>query len=107
MRADEQSLPAADEAIEQDRSLPSVVDRWFAENTFHASEFRNLRHLVELKERQNLTISVGLPTLNEEKTIGLVIRRIREALMDRVPLVDELLVGAGRWIKSSSKRARE
>ncbi len=35
---------------------------------------------------------MGLPTLNEEKTIGLTIRRIREALMDRVPLVDELLV---------------
>jgi glucosyl-3-phosphoglycerate synthase len=92
LRADEASLPAADEAIEAGQSLPSIVDRWFAENTFHASEFRNLRSLVELKERNGLTVSVGLPTLNEEKTIGLVIRRIRDALMDRVPLVDELLV---------------
>jgi glucosyl-3-phosphoglycerate synthase len=72
--------------------LPALVDRWFAENTFHASEFRDLRRLVELKERQSLTISVGLPTLNEEKTIGLVIRRIRDALMDRVPLLDEIVV---------------
>jgi glucosyl-3-phosphoglycerate synthase len=69
-----------------------MVDRWFAENTFDTSEFRDLSRLVDLKERQGLTISVGLPTLNEEKTIGLVIRRIRNALMDRVPLVDELLV---------------
>ena len=92
LRADEASLPAADEAIELDRSLPTLVDRWFAENTFHASEFRNLRRLVELKERTGVSISVGLPTLNEEKTIGLVIRRIRDALMDRVPLVDEMLV---------------
>ncbi len=92
LRADQGSLPAADEAIETPRSLPTVVDRWFAENTFHASEFRDLRRLVELKERQGLTVSVGLPTLNEEKTIGLVIRRIRDALMDRVPLLDEMLV---------------
>ena len=92
LRADEQSLPAADLAIEAGQSLPSVVDRWFAENTFHASEFRDLRRLVALKERDALTISVGLPTLNEERTIGLVVRRIRDALMDRVPLVDELLV---------------
>jgi glucosyl-3-phosphoglycerate synthase len=92
LRADEASLPAADEAIEAGQSLPTIVDRWFAENTFHTSEFKNLRSLVELKERNGLTISVGLPTLNEEKTIGLVIRRIRDALMDRIPLVDELLV---------------
>jgi glucosyl-3-phosphoglycerate synthase len=92
LRAETGSLPAADAAIEQSRSLPSVVDRWFAENTFDTSEFRDLKRLVDLKERQGLTVSVGLPTLNEEKTIGLVIRRIRNALMDRVPLVDELLV---------------
>ena len=92
LKAESGSLAAADAAIEQSRSLPSVVDRWFAENTFDTSEFRDLKRLVELKERQGLTISVGLPTLNEEKTIGLVIRRIRDALMTRVPLVDELLV---------------
>ncbi len=92
LRAEAGSLPAADAAFEESSTLPTVVDRWFAENTFHASEFRDLHRLVDLKERQGLTISVGLPTLNEEKTIGLTIRRIREALMDRVPLVDELLV---------------
>jgi len=92
LRAEAGSLPAADAAFEESSTLPTMVDRWFAENTFHASEFRDLRRLVELKERQGLTISVGLPTLNEERTIGLVIRKIRDALMDRVPLVDELLV---------------
>ncbi len=45
-----------------------------------------------MKERQGLTISVGLPTLNEEKTIGLVIKRVKSALMDRVPLIDQLVV---------------
>ena len=40
---------------------PVVVDKWFAENTFHAHEFADIRKLVALKERHNLTISVGLP----------------------------------------------
>jgi glucosyl-3-phosphoglycerate synthase len=78
--------------VEHSRSLPTVVDKWFAENTFHASEFRDIAKLVELKERHGLTVSVGLPALNEEKTIGLVIKRIKGPLMDRLPLIDQMVV---------------
>jgi nucleotide-binding universal stress UspA family protein len=92
LRSAEGTLAAADAFAEHSRALPSIVDRWFAENTFHASEFRNIARMVELKEKQGLTVSVGLPALNEEKTIGLVIRRIKSALMDRVPLIDQLVV---------------
>ncbi len=92
LRAAEGTLAAADAYVEHSRSLPTVVDRWFAENTFHASEFREIARLVELKEKQGLTISVGLPALNEEKTIGLVIKRVRTALMERLPLIDQLVV---------------
>jgi nucleotide-binding universal stress UspA family protein len=92
LRAAEGTLAAADAYVEQGRSLPTVVDRWFAENTFHASEFRDIAKLVELKERQGLTVSVGLPALNEEKTIGLVVKRIKGALMDRMPLIDQMVV---------------
>ena len=92
LRASEGTLAHADAFVERSRSLPVVVDRWFAENTFHASEFADIRKLVALKERQNLTISVGLPALNEEKTIGTVIKRVRGALMDRAPLIDQMVV---------------
>jgi len=92
LRASEGTLAHADAYVERSRSLPVVVDRWFAENTFHAHEFAELRKLVALKEKQGLTISVGLPALNEEKTIGTVIKRVKGALMDRVPLIDQLLV---------------
>ena len=68
------------------------VDRWFAENTFHSREFADLRRLVDLKQRQGVTISLGLPTLNEQNTIGKVIRTFKTALMDRVPLLDEIVV---------------
>jgi glucosyl-3-phosphoglycerate synthase len=92
LRAAEGTLAAADAYAEDSRSLPTMVDRWFAENTFHASEFRDVAKLVDLKEKQGLTISLGLPALNEEKTIGLVIKRIKGALMDRVPLIDQLVL---------------
>jgi nucleotide-binding universal stress UspA family protein len=92
LRASEGTLAHADAFVERSRSLPTVVDRWFAENTFHAHEFTDIGKLVALKERQGLTISVGLPALNEEKTIGTVIKRVKTALMDRVPLIDQLVV---------------
>ena len=76
LRASEGTLAHADAYVERSRSLPVVVDKWFAENTFHAHEFSDIRKLVGLKERHGVTISVGLPALNEEKTIGTVIKRV-------------------------------
>lgn len=75
-----------------EKQLSSRVDRWFAENTFHAREFRELARLVDAKRRHGLTISLGLPTLNEEATIGAILRRTREHLMERQPLLDEIVV---------------
>ncbi len=68
------------------------VDRWFAENTFHSGEFSDLEALLALKEKQGTTISLALPALNEEETIGLVIETLKTALMDQVPLVDEIVL---------------
>jgi glucosyl-3-phosphoglycerate synthase len=73
-------------------AISILVDKWFAENTFHAKEFRILENLVALKREQKLTISVALPALNEEATVGRVIRTIRSTLMDRVPLLDEIVL---------------
>jgi nucleotide-binding universal stress UspA family protein len=92
LRAAEGTLAAADAYAERSRSLPNIVDKWFAENTFHAHEFSDIRKLVGMKEKQGVTISVGLPALNEEKTIGLVIKRVRAALMERYPLIDQMIV---------------
>jgi nucleotide-binding universal stress UspA family protein len=81
---------AATAAEEED--IAQVVDRWFAENSFHSREFRNIGQLVDLKERQGRTISLAVPTLNEEKTVGKIVSTIRRELVDRFPLVDELVV---------------
>ncbi len=72
--------------------ISEMVDKWFAENTFTSSEFADLERLVELKRAQNVTISLGLPALNEEETIGRVVRTFRAGLMERVPLLDEIVV---------------
>jgi nucleotide-binding universal stress UspA family protein len=78
--------------IGRSSDISSLVDKWFAENTFNSREFRDLRRLTELKRRQGLTISLALPTLNESATIGKIINVLRGALKDRYPLLDEVVV---------------
>ena len=73
-------------------TVSSTVDKWFAENTFHSKEFAALGELVRLKEQQGLTVSLILPTLNEEETIGEILECMREELQIRAPLLDEILV---------------
>ena len=73
-------------------TLSLIVDKWFAENTFHADEFSDLSRLLEIKRRRGVTISLGLPALNEEETIGGVIEVLQQKLMKDVPLVDEIVV---------------
>ena len=75
-----------------DYTISVVVDKWFAENTFHAHEFEDIAQLVKLKEQQGLTISLGLPTLNEQATIGSVIKTMRKRFMHDYPLLDEIVV---------------
>jgi len=68
------------------------IEEWLNNNTFHHGEFWDLLKLIELKEEQNLTISLCIPTLNEEKTIGKEVVIFKSELMDRYPLIDEFAV---------------
>ncbi len=82
--------PASEEAGQT--AISVLVDKWFAENTFHADEFNDLKYLLSLKKKQNLSISLALPALNEEETVGKVIKTIKNALMKRIPLLDEIML---------------
>ncbi|MHB8631402.1 MAG: glucosyl-3-phosphoglycerate synthase [Candidatus Limnocylindria bacterium] len=84
--------PLPTDRAERSAAISELVDKWFVENTFTSAEFADLAALRAQKEKLGLRISVGLPTLNEEATIGKVIQAIRSRLMERVPLVDELVV---------------
>jgi glucosyl-3-phosphoglycerate synthase len=87
-----ETLAAADRAAEEGRAVPVRVERWFGEANFHHAEFSDLRRLVALKEAQKLTISLVLPTLDEEETIGPIVRRAMNEMVGRSPLLDEILV---------------
>jgi len=84
------------EIQEQEREQPSgpAVDtsQWLASRTFHHSNFWDIKWLVEEKQRQGLTVSLCLPTLNEESTIGQEIVILKAELADRYPLLDEIAV---------------
>ncbi len=68
------------------------IEQWVKDNTFHYSQFWDFRHLVEAKEEQGLTVSLCIPTLNEEKTIGKEIVIFKSELVSRYPLLDEIAV---------------
>lgn len=68
------------------------LNEWIKKNTMHYSQFWDLKKLVKEKEKQNLKISLCLPTLNEEKTIGKEIVMFKSELVDRYPLLDEIAV---------------
>jgi glucosyl-3-phosphoglycerate synthase len=74
------------------QAISLLVDRWFAENTYHADEFDDIERLVRMKAEQGVTISLALPALNEEETVGQVIRTIKGRLMDDFPLLDEIVL---------------
>jgi hypothetical protein len=85
------------------QAISILVDKWFAENTFHADEFADLNQLLTLKNNQGLTVSLALPALNEEETVGKVIQIVKQALMIDVPLLDEIVLVDS----DSSDRTRE
>ena len=74
------------------QAISILVDKWFAENTFHAQEFSDIDHLISLKNERGFTISLALPSLNEEETIGNVVSIAKEQLMEAKPLLDEIIL---------------
>ena len=68
------------------------IDQWLKSNTFHHSAFWDIQNIIREKEKQNLTISLCIPTLNEENTIGKEVVILKSELMVRYPLLDEIAV---------------
>ncbi|MER5865758.1 glucosyl-3-phosphoglycerate synthase [Kitasatospora sp. NPDC002040] len=72
--------------------LPEVAD-WLRRRSWPASA-RPPAALVEAKRAAGAagTVSVVLPALDEESTVGEIVRVIRRELVERLPLVDEIVV---------------
>ncbi|MEU9214169.1 glucosyl-3-phosphoglycerate synthase [Streptomyces sp. NPDC048415] len=67
------------------------VERWLSTRSWSATD-RPLHKLMAAKRTTGSTVSVVLPALNEEETVGEIVAVIRHDLMRQVPLVDEIVV---------------
>jgi Glycosyltransferases involved in cell wall biogenesis len=67
----------------------AAAKRWLRRRTSRAVDWRPAR-LVAAKG--GTRVSVILPARNEEQTVGAIVATIRRELMERVPLVDEVVV---------------
>jgi len=72
--------------------IDKQLEHWGSHNNFDSNKYnRKIDRLVDLKKEQNITISLAIPTLNEAKTVGKVIRTVKP-LRDRYKLLDEIIV---------------
>ncbi|MBM0227104.1 glucosyl-3-phosphoglycerate synthase [Micromonospora sp. 4G57] len=80
-----------------------VVEAWATYRTTSAGDWP-ARRLLRAKGCSR--VSVVLPARNEEATVGAIVSTIREHLMDRLPLVDELIVVDSRSTDRTAQVAR-
>ena len=67
------------------------VERWLSTRSWSVTD-RPLHQILAAKQRTGQSVSVVLPALNEEETVGDIVAIIRHDLMQQVPLVDEIVV---------------
>ncbi|MFF6806303.1 glucosyl-3-phosphoglycerate synthase [Streptomyces sp. NPDC012616] len=67
------------------------VERWLSTRSWSLTD-RPLHRILAAKQRTGQSVSVVLPALNEEETVGEIVAVIRHDLMRQVPLVDEIVV---------------
>ncbi|MCW7942442.1 glucosyl-3-phosphoglycerate synthase [Streptomyces hygroscopicus] len=67
------------------------VERWLSTRSWSVTD-RPLHKILAAKRASGSTVSVVLPALNEEETVGEIVSVIRHDLMQQAPLVDEIVV---------------
>ncbi|MET7682610.1 glucosyl-3-phosphoglycerate synthase [Streptomyces sp. NPDC005423] len=67
------------------------VERWLSTRSWSLTD-RPLHQILAAKQRTGQSVSVVLPALNEEETVGEIVAVLRHDLVRQVPLVDEIVV---------------
>lgn len=67
------------------------AERWLTRRSWSVAD-RPLSALVAAKRASGASVSVVLPALDEEETVGEIVAEIRRELVEKASLVDELLV---------------
>ena len=78
--------------VEQLSDTTKAIEPWILKNTFSQEEFADIEQLLQAKRDRHVSISLVLPALNEEKTVGQVIDAFKGPLMDDRPLLDEIIL---------------
>lgn len=71
--------------------MSGALDSWFSANTWSWAD-HTLEELLEAKAASGSTVSLVVPARNEAATVGDVVTRVREALMETTALLDEIVV---------------
>jgi glucosyl-3-phosphoglycerate synthase len=85
--------------------MRSDVLEWLQRRTYTADAF-DAAHLAASKRRQGCTVSVVMPALDEERTVGSIVAAIRSDLLERHGLVDEILVVDSGSTDGTAREAR-
>lgn len=72
--------------------MTGELQRWLDERSYHHMDFSDIEALLTRKREQGHSVSVCLPTLNVERTVGGILRVLRKELIERYPLIDQLAV---------------
>ena len=75
----------------RDNSVDSRAQAWYGRRTWHWRDWP-AEALLEGKRRADARISVVIPARNEERTVAGVVGSLRAALVERIPLIDEVVV---------------
>jgi glucosyl-3-phosphoglycerate synthase len=62
---------------------------WFESNTFHVEQFSRAALIAAKGDR---TVSILIPARNEAATVGAIITTLRAELIERIALIDEIIV---------------
>jgi glucosyl-3-phosphoglycerate synthase len=76
---------------EEPPTVLEEVERWLRTRSWSVTD-RPLHQVLAAKRAAGSTVSVVLPALNEEETVGDIVAVIRRDLVQRALLVDELVV---------------
>lgn len=69
-----------------------LIDRWLKERTYHHQDFSDIARLVELKRKQNVSISLCFPTLNVGSTLQPILSTVKKSFLEDYPLLDEIVI---------------
>jgi glucosyl-3-phosphoglycerate synthase len=83
--------------------MSPVVEAWSTSRTSSARDWPPGRLL---QAKGQTTVSVVIPARDEETTVGMIATAIRSALVEAIPLVDEIIVVDSRSVDGTAAAAR-